>query len=227
MIPALIILLTRRYKNNHPQKFELIKNRVFYAAKILAILIAVILIAAMVSAQEKYLTYNIKKGGQKIGEMKIKEIKNGTTLCIKMESLIKTRFFVSVTAKVVEEALYEKGVLQHSFAYQQTNGNEKLNKRLRYVNNNYILHCKGIEHTLDLGPVYYNLVCIYTREPVSQAVIYSDKFQKLIPIQLVEMHHYKITFPDGNYNEYYYENGTCTKIQVNSSFYTAVMELKN
>lgn len=226
MISALIILLTQRCIKDYPKKFERMKSGLVYAAIILVIILFTILIGNKVYAQEKFLTYLIKKSGETIGEMKIKEIKNGTTLCIKMESLIKTRFFISITAKVVEEALYEKGVMQYSYAYQQTNGSEKLNKRLHYVNSNYILHCKGSERTLDLGPVNYNLVCLYTQEPVSYKLIYSDKYQKLLPIKFVEMHLYRINFPDGNYNDYYYENGTCTKIQVNTSFYTALMELK-
>lgn len=143
-----------------------------------------------------------------------------------METNIKTRFIFTFTARGVEEAIYDNGVLQYSYVYQRRNGTDKVNKYMKYINNNYVLYNGEKVEKLTIGPVYYNLVCLYLHEPVASKVIYSDKYERLLPIIKLCEHHYKIGFPDDSNNEYYYENGTCKRIETNQTFFSAVMELK-
>jgi len=96
---------------------------------------------------------------------------------------------------------------------------------MRFDGNKYIVTDKGTKEQLSNTPIKYNMVCLYTNEPSQINLVFSDKFQKLLPIQKLGEHHYKISFPDGNFNEYYYSDGTCKRIEVNHSFYSAVIEL--
>jgi hypothetical protein len=227
MIPAIIVMLMRRYQRHYPQQFLILKAKLFYTARIVLMMLIVCLLALITQGQEKNLNYDIRKNGSSIGNMLVKEIKEGKTIRLKSESNIKTGFIFTITAKGIEEARYDSGVLMYSSVYQKLNGNEKVNKQIRYANNIYVVSNKGKEERLGNVKIGYNLVCIYNHEPVHVSLIFSDKYQKLLPVQKIEEHHYRIRFPDGSANDYWFENGVCKKIEIDHTFYSAVMELSH
>ena len=85
---------------------------------------------------------------------------------------------------------------------------------------------QNVEENIQRPAIGYNMVCLYTIEPVQNRQVYCDKYQKFLPIQKIEEHHYRIRFPDDNTNDYYYQNGQCAKIKVDRSFYSVVMEAR-
>ena len=225
MIPAIILMLMRRYQKKHPHEFVLIKGKLQRAAKIL-LLIAITICLVMISkAQDQNLSYVIKKSGSKIGDMNVTEIRNGSKISLRLVSNIKTSFLFTFTAIGVEEATYDSGVLIYSSVYQKLNGSEKLNKKIKYVDNAYVINNRGTEEKLENVRIYYNLVCVYSHEPCTTKLIYSDKYQKFLAIQQLDDHHYKIKFPDGSANDYWYQKGICTKVEIDHVFYSVVMEL--
>jgi hypothetical protein len=225
MIPAIILMLMRRYQKNNPQQFLILKTKLFYAAKILFLVATACVLVLITRAQEKDLDYTIKKNGGKVGKMTVKEIKDGSKISLRLQSDIKTSFIFTFTAKGIEEAQYDNGVLVYSSVYQKLNGNEKVNKQIRFVNDEYIVSNNGKEEKLSNVKIYYNLVCIYNHEPLRTVLIFSDKYQKFLAINKIEDHHYKIKFPDGSSNEYWFEDGVCKKIEIDHTFYSATMEL--
>ena len=225
MIPAIIVMLMRRYQKNNPQHFLILKAKLFYAVKILFLVAAACLIVLIIRAQEKNLEYTVKRNGGKIGKMSVRENKDGNRISLKLQLDIKTSFIFPLSAKGIEEAHYDNGILTHSSIYQKLNGSEKVNKQIRYVNDEYIISNNGKEEKLGNVKIYYNLICIYSHEPLGTILIFSDKYQKFLTIQKPEEHHYKIEFPDGSSNEYWFENGVCKRIEIDRTFFSAAMEL--
>jgi hypothetical protein len=225
MIPAIILMLMRRYQKNYPQQFLVLKAKMFYAVRIVLMVAIALILATITKAQEKNLSYTIKRNGSKVGIMQVKEIKEGKTISLRLQSDVKTNFIFTFSAKGIEEARYDNGILVYSSVYQRLNGSEKVNKQIRFANDSYVISNKGKEERLYNVKIYYNLVCIYNHEPNTTSLIFSDKYQKFLPIQKIEDHHYKIRFPDGSANEYWFENGTCKRIEIDHTLYSAVMEL--
>lgn len=225
MIPAIIVMLMRRYQKNNPQQFMVLKSKLLHTIRIMLFVAICFLIVLVTKGQEKNLSYTVKRNGNKIGLISVKEVREGKTVSLKLQSDIKASFIFTFSARGVEEARYDSGILVYSSVYQKLNGNEKINKQLRYVNDNYIINNDGKEERLDNVRIYYNLVCIYNHEPVTTTLIFSDKYQKFLSIQKLEQHHYRIRFPDGSANDYWFEDGVCKKIEVDHKLYSAVMEL--
>ncbi len=225
MIPAIILMLMRRYQKNYPQQFLVLKAKMFYAVRIVLMVAIALILATITKGQEKNLSYTIKRNGSKVGIMQVKEIKEGKTISLRLQSDVKTNFIFTFSAKGIEEARYDNGILVYSSVYQRLNGSEKVNKQIRFANDSYVISNKGKEERLYNVKIYYNLVCIYNHEPNTTSLIFSDKYQKFLPIQKIEDHHYKIRFPDGSANEYWFENGTCKRIEIDHTLYSAVMEL--
>ena len=225
MIPAIVLMLMRRYYKTNPQQFLILKMKLFYAARILFLIIVTFFLVLIVKAQEKSLVYTIKRNGSRIGDMSLREVKRGNKVNLKLQSNIKTSFIFTFSAKGIEEASYDNGVMVYSSVYQKLNSSEKVNKQIRYVNDVYIIHNNGKEERLGNIKIYYSLLCIYSHEPLTTVLIFSDKYQKFLSIQRLEDHHYRIKFPDGSANDYWFENGICKKIEVDHLLYSAVMEL--
>ena len=226
MLATLLFLMIRRYRRQHPQKWQLIISKAFFVFKILLFLLLGCTATIVARGQETNLTYSVTRNGSEIGTISIKEIKKGKQVSYYLQSQIKVQFILHFTVKAIEEAVYENGVLVSSFIYRKFNGTEKANKRIRFANNNYIVNNKGSEKWLNNYPINYNMVCVYTQEPHSVPHIFSDNFQQFIPVKKTGAHQYKIVFPDGNTNEYFYQNGICIRIKMTTSLYNAEIEKK-
>jgi hypothetical protein len=225
MIPSLILVLLKRYQKKHPEQFKIFLGKAFFASKIAAFLIVCLLLGLVVKSQERCLQYVVKKNGSDIGKMILKEIKSGKKTSYKLESNIKTTIIFSFNMKANEEALYENGILQSSFINRYLNGNERSNQNTTLTGNFYLLNKKGSDQKTLSEIIRYNTLSMYLQEPVAITSVYSDSFQQFVSIQKIKLNHYKVVFPDGNYNEYFYENGIIARIKLNNSLFKAVVEL--
>jgi hypothetical protein len=192
----------------------------------IAIMVVLLLWNYAATAQEKKLSYQVFRNGNQIGNLVLQETKTGDKTQFKLHSEITTRVIFKISAKGTEEAEFEKGVLRNSSFSQTVNGKEKVNKKTSHKGTHYIVNNNGKETRISQSSIAYNMVCLYTMEPLNRLKIYSDKFSSFLAITKIKDHHYQIKFPDGNYNEYIYENGTCKSIIVESSLYSVTMELK-
>jgi hypothetical protein len=118
-------------------------------------------------------------------------------------------------------------VLVRSFFYQKVNGNERANTRMQAAGNGYTVVSQKETKSLRRYPITYNMVCLYTMEPLHRTTVFSDRFQKFLPVETLGPHQYKITFPDGAHSEYWYKNGVCTSINIHGILFSAEMSLKN
>jgi hypothetical protein len=227
MIPSLIILTMRYLRKLDPEELTRLRSMIFSLLRKIVLLFLLLVLIKYAHGQDKELEYKISRKGVAIGTMNFKETKLGENVKYRMHSKIFTRFILEFSAIGTEEAEYENGILKNSRFLQLVNGNEKANYNTWLKGNHYLVQKKGSINKLPHGTIGYNLVCLYSNEPLERKEIYSDKFQLFLPIKKLKEHHYRISFPDGNYNEYLYENGLCKKIKVENKLFSVVMELKN
>ncbi|HEV8504605.1 MAG TPA: DUF6134 family protein [Chitinophagaceae bacterium] len=228
MIPVLIIWLIRRYREKNKRKNIAIipKNSKKYLRP-LSILLLFVVLSVKSHSQNKALTYQIVRNGNKVGTLRFSETSTGDMDHLKMESDVKTRFVFTFTAHSSEEAVYYNGILLRSSIYRKLNGTEKANKQHQAGNQQYIIHAGEKTEVTKNYPITYNMLSLYSREPENISQVYSDNFQSFIAIQKTDQHKYKITLPDGNYNYYYYKNGVLSLVEVHHSLYSANIVLIN
>ena len=227
MIPTIIYFLLRRYKRTNPAKAEKLTFVMRKASRMLLLFVLLILICYFALPQDTQLQYSIKRKGSEIGNISFSQQYSGNRRVLKMDSKIRTRILFLFTAVGEEESVFENGVMIWSSIYQKLNGNERVNKKTQLMGRNYVV-TKGKEsETISNYPISYNMICLYAREPGNISKVYSDVFQRFLDIQTLGDHYYKITFPDGNYNEYHYRNGLCTNVEVHNRLFRSSFELKN
>ncbi|HWN87716.1 MAG TPA: DUF6134 family protein [Chitinophagaceae bacterium] len=189
----------------------------------------IVLLSTMISinAQQKKLEYSIKRNGDVVGNIHFIQGIVGNRIVLTMESEVNTRFIFNFKAKAKEEVIYDNGIMTWSSIFRKLNGNVKVDKKTKATGNAYTVYKGSKTETLNNYPIRYNMLSVYINEPVNITKVYSDNFQQQIDIQKIADHHYKIKFPDGNYNEYFYINGVCSKIEIHHSMYSATIELRS
>lgn len=180
-----------------------------------------------VNAQQKTFEYNIKRNGDVVGNIHFIQGIVGNRTVLTMESEVNTRFIFSFKAKAKEEAIYDNGIMTWSSIFRKLNGTVKADKKTKATGTSYTIYKGTKTETLNNYPIRYNMLSVYVIEPLNITTVYSDNFQQHVNIQKIAEHHYKIKFPDGNYNEYFYANGVCSKIEIHHTLYSATIELKS
>ena len=194
-------------------------------AHTLSLLVGLFSLKTIANAQEKRFEYIIKRNGDVVGNIHFTHGIAGNRTVLTLESEVNTRFIFNFKAKVKEETIFDKGIMTWSSIFRNLNGNVKVDKKTRVNGNAYTVYKGNKTETLNNYPIRYNMLSVYISEPVNNTKVYSDNFQQQIDIQKIADHHYKIRFPDDNYNEYFYADGICSKIEIHHRLYSASIEL--
>jgi hypothetical protein len=125
------------------------------------------------------------------------------------------------TAEAMETAVFSDGVLVQSSIYRKMNGNEKANKSHRAATAKYVIANGKKSKEISIYPITYNMLSLYSYEPVNISQIYSDNFESMLPVKKIQNHQYIVTLPDKSYNSYLYTDGTLTEVVVHHTLYSA------
>jgi hypothetical protein len=227
MIPALLFWLFKKYVlptcNNLIVRFQ-INTFHQYLKKQTLLSLLLILFAFQAGAQEEIATYQIKRNGDVIGQMQFKQKRAGNDTFLQMDSKVKTRFIFEIDVQTNDESHFKNGQLMWSSVYRKVNGKEKEHRETKLSNQNYLLQA-GKKTNSMAGSIHYNMMLLYCKEPVNISQVYSDSFQQHLTIKKTAPNTYRINLPDGNYNDYFFQNGICKVVKVHHTLYTITMEL--
>lgn len=227
MVPALLFWLFKKYVlptcNNLIIQLQV--NSFHKLLKKRAVLpLLFVLFTIPLHAQEETATYQIKRNGDVIGQMLFKQKRTGADTYLKMDSKVKTRFIFEIDVQTNDAAHFKNGQLMSSTVYRKVNGKEKEHRETTLSNQQYLLQA-GKKSNAMSGHINYNMMLLYCKEPVNIAQVYSDSFQQYVAIKKTAPNTYRINLPDGNYNDYYFQNGICKVVKVHHTLYTITMEL--
>jgi hypothetical protein len=179
------------------------------------------LIPALPKSQNQQLRYKIIQGGDNIGWLQLNKKNSGDTSSLSLVSEIKKRFFLLITVSAKESAVYKGRQLIYSSQFRKNNDDTRLNKQTKFIAGRYEVEDEGEKQHLTYSFIGTNLLCLYFQEPVGINTVYCDNHSCFLNINKTEDGGYKVKFPDGNSNCFYYSNGICTKVVINHTFYTA------
>ena len=224
MIPTLIYLILKKLRKQNKFLLSFKIKAVNWANMIrIAICILVFLLIGLliVSSQAQQLNYKVVRNGDDIGWMKLEKTCDGSFCKMILSSEIKFRMIILITATVVESSCFSNGKLIFSSQYHKTNGNVKVNKQTRLTGNGYEVSEDNEKEKLEITDVNFNLLCLYFQEPVAQRKVYCDKQQCFADIERTNDGGYKVRFPNGDSNCYYYTGAVCSKVKIEHTFYSA------
>ncbi len=226
MLWATIILLLRRYRQTHPHEFQLLLAKGIMAARVAALLLLALVSALVAHTQTKTLAYSIRQQGKTVGTLQVKEETANGKILFRLHSQVQTRFVIPLSFKAIEEAHFENNILVYSSVSRSMNGRQKLAQTMHLQGHRYLVSKGSKKEEMLLYPIRHTLLTLYLKEPIALTHVFSDVFQQMVPVRKMGANHYKVQFPDGAYNEFFYNDGTCAKVLLHNSLYQAVIELK-
>ncbi len=170
--------------------------------------------AVFAKAQERKLVYNVVRNGKIIGNINFVELINGDRKFISMNSDVRTRYIFSFTDNTSETAAFDQGIMVYSSFYQKQTGSGITNKTTIASGKSYQVTDGGESKLKSMSPIRYNMLLLYTTMPEGINKVYSANFQELLDIRKMATDKYRVTLPDGKYNDYTYKNGTCVKVEI-------------
>lgn len=181
---------------------------------------------SIVYSQPSVLEYDVLYKGDSIGGMKLHLKSDGVNSSIKMNSNVEVRFIVSNTIKMQEESYYQNNKLIFSNAKRIVNGTTKQHTQTKAASDYYHTINKGKTNILQVPSITYNLLMLYFKEPTNISEVYSDSFQCFLKIEKIAPHHFRLKLPNDDQTEYFFENGICERILINSTFFKVEMRLR-
>lgn len=176
-------------------------------------------------AQEKTVNYNVLRNGTVIGQMQFYQKTNNDEVFLKISSEVKTRLIFGIDVKTEEGSYFKNGKLMSSYVKRHVNGKEKANKTTQLIDSSYKTFAENKKGQIKQQYIDYNLMLLYSKEPIGENQVYSDSFQQFLTIKKTNNHSYRIVLPDGNYNDYHFANGICQKVELHHSLFTINIQI--
>ena len=228
MLLALTLWMIREYKlaGNRKEFLKRINHRFsFKGIGKVGVLLAIHFFPLAIEAQDQKLSYQVIRNGDVIGHMSFQQLKQGCSTHLWVESEVKARFILLLIILAKEETIYSNGILVFSSINRKLNGKEKANIQMKLDGNTYRVNNKGSIEQFNTYPIRFNLLSMYGTEPTQINRAYADNYSEFVPVVKTGANRYKVTLPDGNYNNYFYQDGICTRVEVHNSMYSLQLVL--
>lgn len=228
MILFIIYTFLKKYGNHGWIQTNLKISRFFKVNihSFLVSLLIIFLVPMSSSAQNFQLNYKIVRNGEDIGWLKLDKNTVGNKSVLLLVSEIKTKVVFPITVFAKESSAFENGKLVYSSQIRKTNGAVKLDKQTKLMENKYEVTTNGEKENLFLPTITKNLLSLYFQEPIDSKSVYCDNQQCFVKIARTDDGGYKVAFPNGNANYFYYKDGVCSKIKIVHTLYTAEIIIK-
>lgn len=177
------------------------------------------------AATGQQLAYDVIKGGQIIGKIKITKYQADSTTHMKLFSSVKTSLLVRINVNSWEESAFRHGTLIYSSLKREINGRNQIDRHIKWNKTAYDIWDDGKVGVIQSPPITQNIIRLYYTEPVTERRIFSESEKRWVPIEKVAAHHYRLLLSGGSYNEFFYTNGICSKVAVNNKFFKATFKL--
>lgn len=167
---------------------------------------------------KEYLNYSIIKDDKTIGNIRVeRSLKDDITEYI-FESRAKVKILYSIEIYDKMGVTFKQNVLQQAKLYRTMNGKLKVNNTATWNGSFYNLSDKDGANGFLKQSIFCSTASLYFNEPGNVKSVFSEKFQKMIPIQKIDSKKYRIDLPNGNSTTYTYSSGICTLVEANTDF---------
>jgi hypothetical protein len=191
----------------------------------LLIVFSILFILPDSKCQEKKFYYDVMHKGSSIGHIILLQKIKDNLKYYALKSEVKTWYIFSYQSQSIENAVFENGIMMYSFFYEKQNGKEIRNETIA-TGNYFKLISDGNTDSQIFFPVHFNTVQLYTTCPGKSVKVYATHYQKFLDFIKVSESRYRLELPNGNFNYFNYNNGICTSVDVERSFFTIHFILK-
>lgn len=173
-----------------------------------------------IQAQEKSdtLIYDLYVNESIIGDMYVvKHSKEDSTVQIEATSNVDYRFLFSfhITFYYFSSFNSDGDYIYSKFTYLMNEDLKESNWVRCDQQNCYIYEEDEIKETIP-NKINRTAIELYFQEPEDNEIVFSERFCDYFKVEKEDDNSYKIDFPGGSTNHYYYKGGLCSRIKINT-----------
>ena len=191
-----------------------VKQKFYYVGNMKMLIAGFLLLFIPLFSYCQKLEYSIMWKGDSIGYILINRTLTDSTEYHRVRSVSNFRVIFSFTTGYSGETLYKNGKLIKSSALNTMNGDVNGSALVEWLNDEYLMIIDGEKKTWT-EPVTSTVGLLYFQEPRGLNEVFSERHGRYLKIEN-NGDNYVLTKPDDRINTYTYENGRCTKVEINN-----------
>ncbi len=164
------------------------------------------------------MVYKVMKGDDAIGQIQIiRTVKNDIVEYF-FESKVKLTVIFDIEVYDKMRVFFKAGQMTQASLYRTLNGKIRVNNAATWNGTHYQMTNKDGEKSSLSQLVMMTTASLYFHEPKDGTYIFSEKFQKMLPVKWIKDRKYLLKLPGGNKTYYSYANGTCNLVEAETDW---------
>ncbi len=156
--------------------------------------------------------YRIDWKGDSIGYLIAEQSESGSLTTFDLKSRTKFSFLLSFDMYTEYYSVYRDGFLLSASSENTVNDKRKSHSSIKYLEDIYHIQVDD-EGRKEKMVISESISTMYFRPP-TDGKIFSERFGEFCSIQKSAPQTFVLTKPDDRKNHYFYENGICTRVEV-------------
>ena len=224
MIPMLILYCLRKLKKTpfFVKRIRTFKKLALRLGLLLTLMISNVSYSNTTNPNSQ-IVYNVVRNNTVIGTISVSRSVNNDSTVYALDSKIKAKYILKFNITGKETSVFKNGMLVYSSIFREVNNRVKANHSVVYQNEQYHLKNEKGFKELDLNKIHRNLVTLYFKEPKGETKVFCDNAKSMSNIESIGNGKYRVSFPNGKYNVFHYKNGSCIKIEANSTLFSVTL----
>jgi hypothetical protein len=173
------------------------------------------------------LLYDIYKGDDRIGEIVVEKVIQGSKVHYEANSEASFRLIFMNDLTTNTAADFINNELSYSMSKITLNDKTREHTITKKEGHfyNYYKH-KEENYKKKESPFRISTVTLYYSEPAGVKQVFSENYQQLCDLKVIGTNAYELTLPGGKINQYFYKNGRLVEIKVFRTFVDLSFKLK-
>lgn len=181
-------------------------------------LIVPFLLTACFGAYGETLQYAIIRDHKNIGTLHIDRSRKNDITEYFFESTVKVTVLFDIEVYDRMRVTFKGNQMLQAMLYRTLNGRVKVDNTVTWNGKYYYMTNKDNENSSFKQLISFTTATLYYQEPVHTTQVFSEKFQKMIPIRAVSGSRYRMDLPNGNKTFYSYSNGVCSLVEAETDW---------
>ena len=161
-------------------------------------LIVPFLLTACFGAYGETLQYAIIRDHKNIGTLHIDRSRKNDITEYFFESTVKVTVLFDIEVYDRMRVTFKGNQMLQAMLYRTLNGRVKVDNTVTWNGKYYYMTNKDNENSSFKQLISFTTATLYYQEPVHTTQVFSEKFQKMIPIRAVSGSRYRMDLPNGN-----------------------------
>jgi len=174
--------------------------------------------AAVLHAEK--LTYTVIHDNKPVGKINIERTVQHDVTQYNFESDVVIKMLLNIHVYDKMDVVFKGNQLIKSYLYRTLNGRVKVRNLAIWDGSQYKQSDKDDEVTTIHHLIHFTTASLYYNEPANLSSLYSEKFQKMIPVKPAGPKRYRLDLPNGNKVFYSYANGRCSLVEAETDWAT-------